>query len=77
MLIDGYSYDEFSNTLNQSRQEGDHNHTGSLEAVHNSMHGHLVCAIFFDVLRKLIRVERRAATVIWLVLTYIASGWFA
>lgn len=43
MLTDGHSYDEFSNTLNESRQDGDHNNTGSLEAVHNSMHGNIVC----------------------------------
>lgn len=43
MLTDGHSYDEFSNTRNESREEGDHNNIGSLEAVHNSMHGNIVC----------------------------------
>ncbi|KAG8215731.1 common central domain of tyrosinase-domain-containing protein [Butyriboletus roseoflavus] len=37
----GVIYDEFSNTRNESRQDGDHNHTGSLEGVHNSMHGNI------------------------------------
>ncbi|KAH0835588.1 common central domain of tyrosinase-domain-containing protein [Lanmaoa asiatica] len=44
MLTDGHSYDEFSNTRNQSRQDGEHNNTGSLEGVHNSMHGNIVCS---------------------------------
>ena len=43
MFTDGHSYDEFSNTLNESREDGDHNNTGSLEGVHNSMHGNIVC----------------------------------
>lgn len=42
MLTDGHSYDEFSNTRNESREDGDHNLTGSLEGVHNSLHGYLV-----------------------------------
>lgn len=48
MLTDDHSYDEFSNTRNESRQDGDHNNTGSLEAVHNAMHGNIVCLTLFD-----------------------------
>ncbi|KAF9221154.1 Di-copper centre-containing protein [Gyrodon lividus] len=32
-------YDQFSNTLNESRQEDDNTTIGSLESVHNSIHG--------------------------------------
>ncbi|KAF8841780.1 hypothetical protein BDN67DRAFT_980059 [Paxillus ammoniavirescens] len=33
-----FSYDQFSNTRNESRQEHDHTAVGSLEGVHNSIH---------------------------------------
>ena len=43
MLADEPSYDEFSNTRNASREDDDHNNTGSLEGIHNTMHRKLVC----------------------------------
>ena len=37
------SYDKFSNTVNESRRELDYENIGSLEGVHNELHGILVC----------------------------------
>ncbi|KIJ62510.1 hypothetical protein HYDPIDRAFT_169156 [Hydnomerulius pinastri MD-312] len=38
-IDDLQAYDEFSNTLNESRREMDYSNMGSLEGVHNSIHG--------------------------------------
>ena len=41
--LDHSSYDKFSNTTNESRRELDYENIGSLEGIHNDLHGILVC----------------------------------